>query len=42
MQEALTVIYTNDVFDDTDFLLLYEASNNKIQRCLTGKTIVST
>ena len=29
MQEALTVMYTNDVFDVIDFLLLYEASNKK-------------
>ena len=29
MQEAVTVMYTNDVFDDIDFLLLYKASNKK-------------
>ena len=29
MQEAVTVMYTNDVFDDIEFLLLYEASNKK-------------
>ena len=29
MQEALTAMYTNDVLDDIDFLLLYEASNKK-------------
>ena len=29
MQDALTVMYTNNVLDDIDFLLLYQASNKK-------------